>query len=347
MTRAIKLRRRSILTGTLKKIAFLAMLSAIDFWLLAKTALADIVIGDTPLDQNPNISLGRPLSSSNNAILISRPQYVISWDVQNRSPEWVSWLLSKQTMGNASRTTSFHVDHELDRILREQNLRSVSPAEYRGSCLDRGHQVPSADRTASQQDNEATFFMSNVIPQSAYLNRQTWVSLERFTRRRVLRHSERAIIYTGSIYANDPETIGPGHDIFVPTKNFKIIVLLSDSEMRDKPSNVRFFVVAFPNFTSRGTNPVTDHEQACADSAKTGRLAEDNTRPLWRPYVTSLQKATEESGLIFSFLNSFRELSPKDIDQLLDEDSSFELGPITGQMFVVPLRQIFPWQRPL
>lgn len=322
-------------------------MSAIDFCLIWNIALADIVIGDTPLDENPNIILGRPVSSSDNGILISRQQYVISWNAQNRSPEWVSWLLSRKTMGDASRTTSFHVDHELERTLREQNLKSVSPAEYRGSCLDRGHQVPSGDRTVSQQDNEATFLMSNVSPQSAYLNRQTWVSLERFTRRRVLRHGEQAIIYTGSIYASNPETIGPQQDILVPTKNFKIIVLAPDSEMKANPSILRFFVTAFPNFTSRGTNPVTDHEQACADSAQTGRLAEDNTKPLWRPYVTSLQKVTEESGLNFDFLSSFRELSPKDIDHLLDEDTSFTSSPIMGQTFLEPLHQIFPWQLPL
>lgn len=322
-------------------------MSAVDFCVIGKIALADIVIGDTPLDKNPNISLGHPVSLNDNAILISRQQYVISWNAQSRSPEWVSWLLSRKTLGDASRTSSFHVDHELDKILRDQNLKSVAPAEYRGSCLDRGHQVPSGDRTSSQQDNEATFLMSNVSPQSAYLNRQTWVSLERFTRRRVLRHSEQAIIYTGSIYDSNPETIGPQQDILVPTKNFKITVLGPDSEMKANPSSLRFFVVAFPNFTSRGTNPVTDHEQACADSAQTGRLSEDNTKPLWRPYVTSLQQVTEESGLNFNFLNSSKELSPKDIDHLLDEDASLTLSPIMGQMLVAPLRQIFPWQLPL
>jgi endonuclease G len=156
-------------------------------------------------------------------------------------------------------------------VLRDQNRRSVSPNDYRGTCIDRGHQVPSADRTSSEADNQSTFFMSNVTPQSAFLNRRLWVSLERFVRRRIVATVERAYLITGSIYDAESQDIGPDRDIKVPKSNSKVVVFTRGEGRLGHASTSRFMAINLPNVTSRGTNPVTDYRQACVDAGKAGR----------------------------------------------------------------------------
>jgi endonuclease G len=323
----------------------LLVLSATDIFLWAENALAQIVIGDVPLEHNPNAKLGLPGSMNDSYIVISRPQYVISWNFDRRAPEWVSWLLSQDDFGESTRTNVFHLDRELDEVLKAQNRKSVSPSEYRNTCLDRGHQVPSADRTATEPDNESTFLMSNVAPQSAFLNRRTWVSLERFLRRRIILKNEIAQVFTGSIYAENSETIGPAKDIHVPLSNFKIVALLPNSGSSEGSLKWKYFVVNFSNVTSRGTSPVTDQNQACFDSAHTPRLNDSDTNALWRSHLSTLHQIESASSLSFAFLQSAHQLSAFEVDDLILEDiNSVQLGNLfKGQTFEAPLRRIFPW----
>lgn len=321
----------------------LFLMSAADIIFLPVKLAAEIIIGDVPIDENPNATFGLPSSAESNSILISRSQYVISWGIDRRAPDWVSWSVREQNLGDYPRGKVFHVDQDLEATLREQNRKSVSPSDYRNSCLDRGHQVPSADRTATQTDNESTFLMSNVIPQSAYLNRRTWVSLERFVRRRILMKNESAQIYAGAIYSQTPGTIGPAKDIHVPESNFKIVVLSPSDDVQLRKKNAKYFVVNFANVTSQGTSPVVDYAQACVDSAQTPRLADHESQPLWRPYLVHLNLVEEQSGLSFAFLQSADQLSIPEVDQLIEEDVSttFSKNIFTGQIFGAPLRRIF------
>lgn len=298
----------------------LVFLSLADISFFAEKSVAEIVIGDVPLEKNSNIGLGRPTSITGSPIIISRPQYVISWNVETRSPEWVSWALNSENLGDVSRSSTFHLDRELDLVLRDQNRKSVSPNDYKGTCIDRGHQVPSADRTASEADNQSTFFMSNVTPQSAFLNRRLWVSLERFVRRRIVAHGARAYLITGAVYDSDSKNIGPDQDIKVPKSNFKVVVFTQENGLIGRASRSKFLVINLPNITSRGTNPVTDHQQACMDAGKTAESEEANLQAIWRPYVEDLTDIESSSGLSFDFLRSSHQMTPDEVDELIADD---------------------------
>ena len=287
------------------------------------------VVGDIPLEKNPQVSLGRPSSSNSNAITVSRKQFVVSWDYRLRIPEWVAWTLNKRLLGDVARSNTFRFDWDLDEALVERNHESVSPTDYAGSCLDRGHQVPSGDRTASDTDNESTFLMSNIIPQSSHLIRTIWVSLERFLRRQVLELNQVIQIYAGSVPDPKGSAIGPDKDIHVPSANFKVAVFLPKRGSGDQ-AKVRYFAVNFPNVTSKGTNPVKDHKQACWDSEHTARLDEKNRRPLWRVYLTKLSAIEKASGIKFSFLHRAHEMSVKEVDELIIEENFRNLMIDTG-----------------
>ncbi len=327
----------------------LIFLSFADILFFAENSFAEIVIGDVPLSENSNVGLGRPTAITGNPIIISRSQYVISWNVETRSPEWVSWTLHPESLGDASRSNTFHLDKELDVVLRDQNRRSVSPNDYRGTCIDRGHQVPSADRTASEADNQSTFFMSNVMPQSAFLNRKLWVSLERFVRRRIVAMGGRAYLITGSIYDAQSQNIGPDQDIKVPKSNFKVVVFTGGEGRLGHASTSRFMAINLPNVTSRGTNPMTDYQQACIDAGKTGKTEETKVQAIWRPYLEGLTTIESSGGLSFEFLRSIHEMTPQEVDELIAEDAQtlIRWSGFRGQTFWVQPQRIFPWLKQL
>jgi len=54
--------------------------------------------------------------------------------------------------------------------------------DYCRSGYDRGHMVPAADQTFSQEAMNETFYLSNICPQNAHLNRVYWSKIEKSIR---------------------------------------------------------------------------------------------------------------------------------------------------------------------
>jgi len=274
------------------------------------------IIGDRDLPSNPNVGLGRPRGDEGTEILISRNQNVVAWSPEHRGPNWVAWRLKDSDLGSVRRTNAFAVDPDLERYLAGSGTHAVEPQDFQGSCLDRGHMTPSADRTASTAENRQTFLMSNMVPQTAHLNRVIWESFEEHERNLVRGTDQTIFIIAGSIYAEHPGHIGPNKDIAVPAMNFKILFQAKDAKT---PRPTVLAAVLMANTTSTGSDPVTDHEQACADSKAnfapvsvpaalgpqlfaadasiTGRPANDE----WERYRTSVGEIAQATGLDFSF----------------------------------------------
>jgi endonuclease G len=103
---------------------------------------------------------------------------------------------------------------------------------------------PSADRTAADSDNVETFLMSNMQPQTAKLNRQTWRFLEEYTREQVKRNQEAYII--AGCYGDAGRI---KNKVTIPTNCFKIIVLLPEgnNDLSRIRANTRVIAVDMPN----------------------------------------------------------------------------------------------------
>jgi endonuclease G len=245
------------------------------------------ILGDVSLASSRHTKLGIPTSNLPE-ILISRQQYLLSYNNKNRDLNWVAWELKNEDFGNIKRTDKFSLDPDLTFA----HIDAVSNDEYINSCFDRGHQTPSADRTASQVDNEVTFYMSNMLPQTAYLNRVIWLSLENEERRIVREENKTIYIYAGPIFEKDKK-IGPNKDIKVPTKNFKIIA--------DEYGKVLAAAI-MPNITSTGLDPFEDHVQACKDSHSVRPTVEKKANA-WQQYKSSLMDIQKLSGIDFGFIN--------------------------------------------
>lgn len=267
--------------------------------IFSQLSFAQVILGDVPLEQNPNILT--PIKNLNNQseIIISRKQYVLSYNKDRRNPNWVAWKLEPADMGNVARQKFFSVDAELEKYLSTAfpNELAVSPFDYKGSCFDRGHQAPSADRDATEEDNIATFLMTNVVPQTAYLNRRPWEHLEQYTRNEVLA-GKKAYVIVGSVYDEDFGKIGPAQDISVPSKNFKVVVFLKPNEtLKDVNATTSVVVVNMPNLTSKGTKPNQDQATLCSDYQVKNSDSEDLVSLTdWKIYQTSLGEVEQLSG---------------------------------------------------
>lgn len=187
-----------------------------------------------------NLLLGNPTSAGQDAdnFLLERAQFSLSYNRENGGPNWVAWHTDASNLGDLDRG-KFAPDPDLP---PDSQIR---PADYKGSGYDRGHVCPSGDRTASRDDNNATFYMSNMLPQTGSLNRHVWADLENYLRDQIRNGNE---IYEIAGGAGSIERIGRGK-INVPQICWKIAVILpaGNNDLRRINAQTRVVAVGMPN----------------------------------------------------------------------------------------------------
>jgi endonuclease G len=172
-------------------------------------------------------------------LLRIRPQFAISYNRDLGGANWVAWHLQRSHLGRTGRTDAFAPDLTLPSELR------IRQTEYAGSGFERGHQCPSGDRTRSVPDNEATFVMSNMLPQTDGLNGGPWARLEEYCRDRVKAGNELYIVCGGH------GTRGriAGGRVNIPFHCWKVILELpaGSNDPNRINTNTRVFAVDMPN----------------------------------------------------------------------------------------------------
>jgi len=133
------------------------------------------------------------------------------------------------------------------------NWYHVNQNSYQGSGFDRGHNCPSADRTASEEINSSTFLMTNMMPQAPNNNQHTWANLESYERSLVNQGNEVYIIAgsygKGGTGKNGPKTTLDNGHITVPSNTWKVIVVLPDgsNDLSRVTASTRVIAVIMPN----------------------------------------------------------------------------------------------------
>ena len=185
-------------------------------------------------------------SAHHEAYLIVRPQYVLSYNDKKRTPNWVSWCLRKEDIGESTRGP-FEPDPLLPR-----GFTKVTTHVYDGSGFDRGHMCPAQDRSSRQADMDATFYTTNIVPQSPASNQHAWERLESYCRSLT---KEGHVLYiccgphgVGGIGKNGPhDEIGKGKiSVTVPAKIWKVILVLPNEDAEPR-RNTRAIAVIMPN----------------------------------------------------------------------------------------------------
>lgn len=273
------------------------------FYSISVCARVEAVIGPLPIKDNINLSTIVP-TTNESEIIVSRDQYVISYNKNRNAPNWVAWKLEAKQIGKAGRSNNFQADPDLEKYLKVQDphYKAITPDDFKGSCFDRGHQVPSADRTDTDVDNQETFLMSNMIPQTAHLNRVIWEHFERHTRDLVEAHAKKVYVIAGPIYDENYGSIGPKKNIPVPSKNFKVIVVLDENQnLSDINEKTQIISIIMPNNLADGSKP-TNKTKLCNESLAPQQISRSTED--WIQYQVSIGEIEKAAGLKFT-ANSF------------------------------------------
>jgi endonuclease G len=214
-----------------------------------------------------HLELGLPRDGDDaDDLVLRRPQYVISYNPRRNVANWASFRLVASDFGDTPRRKGEFLE---DPQLPAGVLR-VTHRDYARSGFDRGHLVRSADRTASRTDNDATFFMTNVVPQRHGLNEGAWLRFEEHCTK-LARSGRQVFVVTGPIF-DDPKggrTIGPG--VRVPDALFKIAVVLEPGQGHaDVRASTTVLAVAMPNVDSAAPRWEAYRTTIDAVEAKTG-----------------------------------------------------------------------------
>lgn len=169
--------------------------------------------------------------------------FILSYDGRLRSARWVAEKLTKESLQRrVGRKNTFRSDKRIPVEFRAEL------SDYRGSGFDRGHLAPSADHVLSQEDNSATFFLTNMSPQVGIgFNRGIWRELEAAIRGRAMAEDVSAIyVFTGPLFISDWKqevtyrVIGTNH-VPVPTHYFKTCAVVHVDGI------IRLYTFVLPN----------------------------------------------------------------------------------------------------
>ena len=177
----------------------------------------------TYFSNSEHLTFGNPSNAGKNNpenLLIERSQYALSYSKSLNRLNWASWRVDDRWLGQTDRQDNFRPDGGLPK-----GFYQVTPGEYRRSGYDRGHMVPSGDRTDNPQDNSITFLMTNIFPQASDNNRGPWKELESYGRDLIYQDGK-ALYVVGGVYGNK----GKVGKVTVPGRTWKVMVVLDDVE---------------------------------------------------------------------------------------------------------------------
>jgi DNA/RNA endonuclease G, NUC1 len=188
--------------------------------------------------------------------LITRTQYALSYNRDRGEPNWVSWHLDSTWLGGAPRQDTYRPDTSLP-----AGWYQVQATDYSGSGFDRGHMCPSGDRTDTIPDNDATFLMTNFVPQAPANNQGPWEDLETYLRGLAQSGNELYIIAGGvgdggsGSNGGTTLTVANGH-VAVPAYTWKVAIVLPNGtdDVNRVGKTTRVIAVLMPNQQSIGTS---------------------------------------------------------------------------------------------
>jgi endonuclease G len=200
---------------------------------------------DAPLPGEDPLLLGNPSNATpdpanENNYLMVKPQYTLSYNRSRATANWVAWRLDSSWIGSAPRQDDFRPDPTLP-----AGWYQVTGTDYSGSGYDRGHMVPSADRTRSVADNSATFLMTNIVPQLSANNQGPWNDFEMYLRTVAQSGNE---IYIVSGVLGNAGTIAQGR-VVVPQYTWKVALVLpnGNNDLARVNKQTRTIAILVPN----------------------------------------------------------------------------------------------------
>lgn len=199
--------------------------------------------------RDSNLAFGNPSNANEDPdnYLLSRPAYTISYNNANGIPNWVSWHLSSAWQGHKGRCNCFAPDTSLP-----SSFHVITEESYNSSGFQRGHLCASSDRDDSSSENESTYLMSNIVPQTIDHNTGPWVGLEIYLRS--LLDTNEVYVLAGGAGTGGTGTRGLKNRIAdglvnVPNSIWKVALILPNgvNDISRVKANTRILAVNIPN----------------------------------------------------------------------------------------------------
>lgn len=254
---------RSVLTRALLTLVVVATLLALLIYSISE--------GEQATTSNRHLALGNPSGaradvSQPTNYLIVRDQYALSYHRDRGTPNWVAWHLQAGDLGDTPRYSGpFMTDTSLP-----EGWYRVTHTDYSGSGYDRGHMTPSADRTASVADNQATFLLTNIVPQAPANNQGLWAQLEDYTRTLVYAGNEVYLVAGGT---GTLDTLANGR-LNIPAHVWKVLLVLpaaAGDDLARITADTLVIALWTPNDASVGSMAWQDHQTSvCCIEQRTG-----------------------------------------------------------------------------
>jgi DNA/RNA endonuclease G (NUC1) len=212
---------------------------------------------EAPVLANPavygnNVEFGTPTDNNGaDDFIISRPQSTVSYNRNFGVPNWVSYNLDNGHFGSEDRCNCFTNDPQVI----SAGFPAIRTSDYTNGGFDRGHMMRSADRTLTNVENAVTFYLSNVVPQTADLNQGVWASQEIFLADLARVNNRELYIITGPAFTGPTRTIKDEGKIRIPDFTWKIAVSMerglgvSDIKTWDDLANIQVIAVNMPNIS--------------------------------------------------------------------------------------------------
>ncbi|WP_052692301.1 DNA/RNA non-specific endonuclease [Teredinibacter purpureus] len=204
-----------------------------------------------PLECGSHLEYGVPHKSDQ---LICRDGYAVGFNYKTKSPGWVSYNLTRDSVATnvVERRPLFSEDRDIP-----EQYRAILQ-DYKGSGYDRGQLAPASSLDYSYDAMKESFLLSNVVPQLSGLNRYSaghygaWAALEEFVRSWAIERGDIHVI-SGPVYISaKAATSFIGRGVRVPSHFFKIVY---DAEYK---SVIAFLVPHIANTASRLSTYITN-----------------------------------------------------------------------------------------
>lgn len=242
-----------------------------------------------------HLTLGNPsdatteVTNKNNFLLV-QPQFALSYNNRKGGPNWVAWHLEADDVGDAERCNCFHPDTELP-----TGFKRIVTSVYTNTGYERGHLCNSEDRTETDDDNFATFAMTNILPQKADNNKGPWVKLENYGRKLAEEGNELYIV--AGAFGSKGSFGVTNRKVNIPRVFWKVLVVLprGNSDLSRINNSTRTIAVCMPN-----KNGIRPHD--------------------WRRYVATVRNIEDATG--YDFLSELSTTVQNALETVRDSEAT-------------------------
>lgn len=236
----------------------------------AQITILEAEVPTTAVYRN-HLEFGVPQGAA--GVAVNKREFASSYSETRGGPNWVSWNINATQFGAAARCDCFTADQTLP-----SSVYKVVDFNYRNGGYDRGHMVQSESRTATFQENAATFLMTNILPQAGENNQGPWVQFENHLNDLARQQGKEIYVVAGGEYTANPATLKNEGRVQVPAWTWKVAVIVDGGEGLDDvhgTGDLKVLAIRMPNdtATARGirNNPWAMYETTVDDiEARTG-----------------------------------------------------------------------------